>query len=93
MDQTVKNEEDGASGEPSSDKKQQGISTETSNIPGVSDELASMQESSGAADEASRLKELQADVRDQDALERDITRQVYLTPPRAKRVPDDPTGR
>lgn len=29
-----------------------------------------------AADEASRLRELQADVRDQDALERDISRQV-----------------
>ncbi|KAL4867630.1 hypothetical protein BDV12DRAFT_198051 [Aspergillus spectabilis] len=63
MDQTVKNEQDGASGEPFSDKKQQGISTETSYTPPV-------------ADEASRLKELQADVRDQDALERDITRQA-----------------
>ena len=28
-------------------------------------------------DEASRLRELQADVRDQDDLERDISRQVY----------------
>jgi DNA excision repair protein ERCC-6 len=29
------------------------------------------------ADETSRLRELQADIRDQDDLERDITRQVY----------------
>lgn len=32
---------------------------------------------SSGVDEASRLRELQADVRDQDDLERDITRQVY----------------
>lgn len=31
------------------------------------------------ADEASRLQELNADVRNQDDLERDITRQVLLT--------------
>jgi hypothetical protein len=31
------------------------------------------------ADEASRLQELNADVRNQDDLERDITRQVYIT--------------
>lgn len=31
-----------------------------------------------ATDEASRLRNLQADVRDQDDLERDITRQVCM---------------
>lgn len=31
-------------------------------------------------DEASRLRDLQADVRDQDDLERDITRQVWISP-------------
>lgn len=34
---------------------------------------------SANADEASRLRELQADVRDQDDLERDISRQVRFT--------------
>lgn len=34
---------------------------------------------SANADEASRLRELQADVRDQDDLERDISRQVHFT--------------
>lgn len=36
--------------------------------------------SSVGADEARRLRTLKADVRDQDDLERDITRQVYQPP-------------
>jgi DNA excision repair protein ERCC-6 len=32
------------------------------------------------SEEASRLRDLQADVRDQDDLERDITRQVQPSP-------------
>lgn len=35
---------------------------------------------SNEATEASRLQELNADVRDQDDLERDITRKVNVTP-------------
>lgn len=44
--------------------------------PVDSDNTATPQEPPAGGDEASRLEELQADVRNQDDLERDITRQA-----------------
>ena len=49
-------------------------------IPSTSP-VISYQASATGADETSRLRELQADVRDQDDLERDISRQVTVTVP------------
>lgn len=78
MDQNVKNERDGSPEGPSSENKTQNDTLETSDASPPVGEPASNLDASGGTDEASRLKELQADIRDQDTLERDITRQVYL---------------
>lgn len=48
----------------------------SSTIPVHSDQASAI-----STDETSRLRELQADVRDQDDLERDISRQVSVTMP------------
>lgn len=80
MDQNVKNEQDGSLEGPSSENKTQNDALETSGASPPVGEPASTLDTSGGTDEASRLKELQADIRDQDTLERDITRQVYLLP-------------
>jgi DNA excision repair protein ERCC-6 len=45
-------------------------------LPPVEPDAAAAPQDSPAGDEASRLEELQADVRNQDDLERDITRQA-----------------
>ncbi|KAL4787070.1 SNF2 family N-terminal domain-containing protein [Aspergillus varians] len=76
MDQNVKNEQDGSLEQPSAENKAQDISLEAPSISPPADEPVPEQGISGAADEASRLKELHADIRDQDTLERDITRQA-----------------
>lgn len=78
MNQNVKVEPDDSLGTPASKNKMQGVGLEASKTSPPADESTSAQSSSGPADEATRLKELQADIRDQDALERDITRQVFL---------------
>ncbi|KAL4943136.1 hypothetical protein BDV06DRAFT_234991 [Aspergillus oleicola] len=75
MDQHVKNEQDGSQ-EPHPDNETQNTNSDVSADPAPADEPASKQEDSGPPDETSRLKELQADIRDQDTLERDITRQA-----------------
>ncbi|RDW67192.1 DNA-dependent ATPase RAD26 [Aspergillus mulundensis] len=74
MEQNVKNESEDSSETLGSENKMQEASLEATSPP--ADGSASTQDASGPADEASRLKELQADIRDQDALERDITRQA-----------------
>ncbi|KAL4804008.1 SNF2 family N-terminal domain-containing protein [Aspergillus unguis] len=74
MDHNVKNEEHDPKPESPENKSQNG-SLENS-IISPADEPVPMENGSGPTDEASRLKELQADIRDQDALERDITRQA-----------------
>lgn len=76
MDQNVKNEQDGSLEGPSSENKTQKDAMETSGASPPVGEPASNLDTSGGTDEASRLKELQADIRDQDTLERDITRQA-----------------
>ncbi|KAL3430021.1 SNF2 family N-terminal domain-containing protein [Aspergillus tetrazonus] len=76
MNQNVKVEPDDSLGTPASENKMQGVGLEASKTSPPADESTSVQSSSGPADEATRLKELQADIRDQDALERDITRQA-----------------
>ncbi|KAI9372750.1 SNF2 family N-terminal domain-containing protein [Aspergillus egyptiacus] len=76
MDQDVKNENDGSPGGRSSEAMHQESSLVPVNPPQSAVEPTPKQELSGAADEASRLRELHADVRDQDVLERDITRQA-----------------
>ncbi|KAL4954304.1 SNF2 family N-terminal domain-containing protein [Aspergillus filifer] len=74
MHQTVKNEQD-ASQESLPENQTEEASSNVSATPPPTDETAPMQDA-GPTDEASRLKELQADIRDQDTLERDITRQA-----------------
>ncbi|KAL4799361.1 SNF2 family N-terminal domain-containing protein [Aspergillus venezuelensis] len=74
MDQPAKNEQD-ASQEPLPESQTEEVSPSVSVVPPPTDETAPMQDA-GPTDEASRLKELQADIRDQDTLERDITRQA-----------------
>jgi DNA excision repair protein ERCC-6 len=74
MDQDVKNERNGSVAEPKPETPQDTY-FDTSDQP-QSAESEQNPVTSEATDEASRLKELHADVRDQDALERDITRQV-----------------
>ncbi|KAL3475244.1 SNF2 family N-terminal domain-containing protein [Aspergillus californicus] len=69
MDPSVKSEQD------DSPKKLLSEHGHLETIPPM-EEQPLKEEPPGPADEASRLKELQADVRDQDALERDITRQA-----------------
>ncbi|KAL4759676.1 DNA-dependent ATPase RAD26 [Aspergillus foveolatus] len=76
MNENVKAEPDDSLGTPASENKMQGVGLEASKTSPPADESTSVQSSSGPADEATRLKELQADIRDQDALERDITRQA-----------------
>ncbi len=78
MDQNVKNKQDGSLEGPSSGNKTQNGTQETPDASPPVGEPAPNLDTSGGTDEASRLKELQADIRDQDTLERDITRQVYL---------------
>lgn len=65
--------------------------------PAESGTVTTSQTQPVAMDEASRLEELQADVRNQDDLERDITRQVSPTVPVASHrinltPPTRPTG-
>ncbi|KAJ0422624.1 SNF2 family N-terminal domain-containing protein [Aspergillus carlsbadensis] len=74
MDQDVKNEQNGSTAEPEP-RTPQDTFFDTSDQP-RSAESEQNPVTSEATDEASRLKELHADVRDQDALERDITRQA-----------------
>ncbi|KAL3441020.1 SNF2 family N-terminal domain-containing protein [Aspergillus insuetus] len=74
MDQDVKNERNGSIAEPKPETPQDTF-FDTSDQP-QSAESEQNPVTSEATDEASRLKELHADVRDQDALERDITRQA-----------------
>ncbi|KAL4983264.1 SNF2 family N-terminal domain-containing protein [Aspergillus falconensis] len=76
MDQDVKSEPYDSLDTLAPENKMQGVGLEASEASPPADELTSAQDSSGPADEATRLKELQADIRDQDALERDITRQA-----------------
>ncbi|KAL5340886.1 SNF2 family N-terminal domain-containing protein [Aspergillus crustosus] len=71
----VKTEDDGATGEAFPGDEQQKLSPALSTPPDVEGEMPKP-DGPAPTDEASRLKELQADVRDQDALERDITRQA-----------------
>ncbi|KAL2810916.1 SNF2 family N-terminal domain-containing protein [Aspergillus granulosus] len=74
MDQDAKNEQTGSVGEPGPEAPKE-IIHETSGPPQPA-EPGPYPVLSEATDEASRLKELHADIRDQDALERDITRQA-----------------
>ena len=60
-------DEQGPANDPSQENEPAGIET-----PAIKDESADM-------DETSRLRELHTDVRNQDDLERDITRQVGCT--------------
>ncbi|KAL4733803.1 SNF2 family N-terminal domain-containing protein [Aspergillus similis] len=76
MNQNVKVEPDDSLGTPASEDKMQGVGLEESKTSSPADGSTGVQSGSGPADEATRLKELQADIRDQDALERDITRQA-----------------
>ncbi|KAL3492001.1 SNF2 family N-terminal domain-containing protein [Aspergillus germanicus] len=76
MDQDVKNERNGSVAEPKPETPQDTF-FDTSDQP-QSAESGQNPATSEVTDEASRLKELHADVRDQDALERDITRQADL---------------
>ncbi|KAL4997495.1 SNF2 family N-terminal domain-containing protein [Aspergillus recurvatus] len=76
MDQNVNNEPEDSLDILAPENKIQGVGLEASEASRPTDELTSARDSSGPADETTRLKELQADIRDQDALERDITRQV-----------------
>ncbi|KAL2838388.1 SNF2 family N-terminal domain-containing protein [Aspergillus pseudoustus] len=68
MDRDVKNEQNSSVGEPGSE-------TLGETMHETSDQ-AQYPASSAVTDEATRLKELHADIRDQDTLERDITRQA-----------------
>lgn len=90
MDQHVKGEDHA---ESLSESKPQDAILEGSSTTPPANEPASNVDNSGPADEASRLKELQADIRDQDTLERDITRQVPLVQPRSNYLPDKLLGR
>jgi DNA excision repair protein ERCC-6 len=76
MDQDIRNEQNGSVAELEPETPQDTF-FDTSDQP-QSAESEQNPVTSEATDEASRLKELHADVRDQDALERDITRQVCL---------------
>ncbi|KAL4965278.1 DNA-dependent ATPase RAD26 [Aspergillus stella-maris] len=74
MDQTVKNEQDASQGSLPENQTEEASPNVSAALP-PTDETAPMQDA-GPTDEASRLKELQADIRDQETLERDITRQA-----------------
>ena len=83
MDDANVNDVDVAASKNGSDeeikKEEQPEQQATSASDPPESEAALNQGHSAIADEASRLRELQADVRDQDDLERDISRQVHFT--------------
>ncbi|KAL4746375.1 hypothetical protein BDW72DRAFT_185005 [Aspergillus terricola var. indicus] len=76
MNQHVKVEPDDSVDTLASENKMQDVGLEASKPSPPTVELTCVQSSSGPADEATRLKELKADIRNQDDLERDITRQA-----------------
>jgi DNA excision repair protein ERCC-6 len=78
MDHSVKNEGDGSAEIEVVETPQRAEGLDASNTAEVATVVTSKQQEdpSAVTDEISRLRELQADIRDQDDLERDISRQV-----------------
>ncbi|KAL4932372.1 DNA-dependent ATPase RAD26 [Aspergillus undulatus] len=76
MGPIVKNEHDDSVEEPPSESVAQDANPQASDVSPPAEQPSPEQDNPGATDEASRLRELHADIRDQDTLERDITRQA-----------------
>lgn len=78
MDHSVKNEGDGSAEVEVVETPQRTDGSDASNTAEVATSATPKQreDPSGVTDEVSRLRELHADIRDQDDLERDISRQV-----------------